>query len=109
MLATRAELENVRAELSDDQAPIAHSKLQIGKLNRHPRGPYSERAARLLGQLELTLEELDAKMTEDDLAAEMVAAKARLATNIVASFSCKRPSRKLFSEHLPGKRVIMPG
>ena len=84
---------------------IAHLKLQIEKLNRDRYGPRSERTARLLDQLELQLEELEASATEDELAAEMAAAK----TTKVASFTRKRPSRKPFPEHLPRERVIVPG
>src|SRR5207244_5473886 len=65
----------------------------------------SERTARLLDQLELTLEELETAATEDELAAEMAAAK----TTKVASFTRKRPSRQPFPEHLPRERVIVPG
>ena len=61
VLATRAELAIVRAEQSDDRALIAHLKLQIEKLNRDRYGPRSDRTARLLDQLELTLEELEGK------------------------------------------------
>src|SRR3979411_676351 len=104
-LATRAELAIVRAQQSDDQALIAHLKLQIEKLNRDRYGPRSERTARLLDQLGLTLEELETAATEDELAAEMAAAK----TTKVASFTRKRPSRKPFPEHLPRERVIVPG
>src|SRR5271170_3913060 len=94
-----------KARASDDQALIAHLKLQIEKLNRDRYGPRSERTARLLDQLELTLEELETAATEDELAAEMAAAK----TTKVASFTRKRPSRKPFPEHLPRERVIVPG
>jgi hypothetical protein len=86
-------------------ALIAHLKLQIEKLNRDRYGPRSERTARLLDQLELTLEELETAATEDELAAEMAAAK----TTKVASFTRKRPSRKPFPDHLPRERVIVPG
>ena len=91
---------------SDDQALIAHLKLQIEKLNRDRYGPRSERTARLLDQLELTLEELETSATEDELAAEMAAAKQ---PRSVASFTRKRPSRQPFPEHLPRERVIVPG
>jgi len=100
-----AELAVARAKASDDQALIAHLKLQIEKLNRDRYGPRSERTARLLDQLELTLEELEASATEDELAAEMAAAK----TTKVASFTRKRPSRKPFPEHQPRERLIVPG
>ena len=109
LIVARAEAAAARARQSDDQALIAHLKLQIEKLNRDRYGPRSERTARLLDQLELTLEELEIKATEDELAAEMAASKAKTATTTVASFSRKRPSRKPFPEHLPRERVIVPG
>src|ERR1700726_4232171 len=105
LVAARAEVAIVRAQQSDDQALIAHLKLQIEKLNRDRYGQRSERTARLLDQLELTLEELEASATQDELAAEMAAAK----TTKVASFTRKRPSRNPFPEHLPRERVIVPG
>jgi transposase len=108
LLATRAELASVRAQQSDDQAVIAHLKLQIEKLNRDRHGPRSERTARLLDQLELTLEELEASATEDELTAEMAAARIRNTTT-VASFIRQRPSRKPFPDHLPRERVIVSG
>src|SRR5271154_6636482 len=98
-----------KARASDDQALIAHLKLQIEKLNRDRYGSRSERTARLLDQLELTLEELEASATEDELAAEMAAARTANATTAVASFTRKRPSRQPFPDHLPRQRVIVPG
>ncbi|MGY2932950.1 transposase [Bradyrhizobium sp. GM6.1] len=103
--ATPAELANLRVQQSEDQALIAHLKPQIEKLNRDRYGPRSERTAPLLDQLELTLEELEASATEDELAAEMAAGK----TTKVASFTRKRPSRQPFPEHLPRERVIVSG
>src|SRR5450756_1248351 len=103
LIVARAEVASARAQRSDDQALIAHLKLQIEKLNRDRYGPRSERTARLLDQLELTLEELETAATEDELAAEMAAAK----TTKVASFTRKRPSRKPFPEHLPRERVVI--
>src|ERR1700682_2526962 len=98
-----------RAKASDDEALIAHLKLQIEKLNRDRYGPRSERTARLLNQLELQLEELETSATEDELAAEMAAARTASATTKVASFTRKRPSRKPFPEHLPRERLLVPG
>ena len=100
---TEAELANARAKASADQALIAHLKLQIAKLNRERFGPHSERSRRLLDQLELQLEELEASASEDDLAAEMAAAK----TTNIAAFERKRPARKPFPEHLPRERVVI--
>jgi transposase len=75
LIVARAEAAAARAQQSDDQALIAHLKLQIEKLNRDRYGPRSERTARLLDQLELTLEELESSATEDELTAEMAAPK----------------------------------
>src|SRR5256714_7586008 len=105
LIVARAEAAAARAQQSDDQALIAHLKLQIEKLNRDRYGPRSERTARLLDQLELTLEELESSATEDELTAEIAAAK----TTKVASFTRKRPSRQLFPEHLPRERLMVPG
>jgi transposase len=93
-----------QAKLSDDQALIAHLKLQIEKLKRELYGPRSERTARLLDQLELQLEELETAATEDEIAAERAAAKT--AANVTA-FTRKRPTRKPFPEHLPRERVVI--
>jgi transposase len=98
-----AELANARAKASADQALIAHLTLQIAKLNRERFGPHSERSRRLLDQLELQLEELEASASEDDIAAEMAAAK----TANVALFERKRPAKKPFPEHLPRERVVI--
>jgi transposase len=104
LIVAQAEAAAARAQLSADQALIAHLKLQIEKLNRERFGQRSERTARLINQLELQLEELEASATEDELAAERAAAK----TTTVAAFTRKRPSRKPFPEHLPRERVIEP-
>ncbi len=98
-----AELAGARAKASADQTLIAHLKLQIAKLNRERFGPHSERSRRLLDQLELQLEELEASASEDDLAAEMAAAK----TTNVAPFERQRPARKPFPEHLPRERIVI--
>ena len=105
LLTARAEVAVARAKASDDQALIAHLKLEIAKLNRQRFGPHAERTARLLDQMELQLEELEASATSDEIAAEMAAAQ----TTTVAAFTRKRPARKPFPEHLPRERIIVPG
>ncbi|HKR90640.1 MAG TPA: IS66 family transposase [Phenylobacterium sp.] len=99
-----AELAVARARASDDQAQIAHLKLQIAKLQRQLFGPHAERTRRLLDQLELQLEELESAACEDEIAAETAAAK----TQSVAAFTRQRPSRQPFPEHLPRERVVEP-
>src|SRR6202046_1309945 len=82
---------------------IAHQKLRIAKLERQLYGPRSERSARLIDQLALQFEELEANATEDELAAESAVAK----TTTVAGFTRRRPERNTFPEHLPRERVVI--
>jgi transposase len=103
--AAQAHAAVLRARAADDQALIAHLKLQIEKLRREQFGPRSERSARLLDQLELQLEDLEASATEDELAAEKAAAR----TTTVSAFTRRRPARQPFPGHLPRERVIVPG
>jgi len=105
MATLRAELTVARARMADDAATIAHQKLEIAKLKRQIYGPRTERTARLLDQMELEFEDLEAAATEDEIAAELAAAK----TTTVAPFARNRPSRQPFPEHLPRERVIVPG
>ena len=105
LLAREDELVAAWAQVSSAEALIAHLKLQIEKLNRDRFGQRSERSARLLDQLELQLEELEATATEDELAAESVVAR----TTSIAAFTRKKPSRKPFPAHLPRERVVVPG
>jgi len=92
------------AESSNRDVLIAHLKLQIEKLRRELYGSGSERKARLLDQMELQLEDLEAGATEDEIAAEQAAAR----TQTVRPFERKRPSRKPFPAHLPRERVVIP-
>src|SRR6266581_5403828 len=99
----RAEAANAQADLTSSEALIAHLKLAIEKLRRELYGTRSERTARLLDQMELQLEDLEAAATEDELAAENAAGR----TQTVKSFERKRPSRKPFPDHLPRERVVI--
>jgi transposase len=63
-----AELAVARAKASEDMALIAAQKLRIAKLERQVYGQRSERSARLIDQLALDFEELEASATEDELA-----------------------------------------
>ena len=100
-----AALAVAKAQLSDDQALIAHQQLQIAKLRRELYGQRSERTVRLIDQMELAFEELESTASEDEIAAERAVAK----TTNVAGFTRKRPSRQPFPEHLQRERVVEPG
>lgn len=102
--AVEAELANAKAEKSSGEALIASLQLEILKLRRELYGVRSERKIRLLDQLELQLEDLEATASEDELKAEQAAAK----TTNVQPFTRKKPSRKPFPEHLPRERVVAP-
>ena len=85
------------------EAVIAHLKLQIARLRREQYGARAERSRRLLEQMELQLEDLEADASEDDRTAEVAANTAS-----VAPFERRRPVRKPFPEHLPRERVVIP-
>src|SRR6201993_1917320 len=106
--AGRLEAEAVAARAqafySNTEALIAHLKLAIEKLRRELYGTRSERTARLLDQMELQLEDLEAAATEDELAAERAAAGAQT----VKSFQRRRPARRPFPDHLPRERIVIP-
>src|SRR6202034_2346223 len=101
--AGAAELTVARAKASEDLALIAHQKLRIAKLERQSSGPRSERTERLIDQLALQCEDLEASATEDELAAEIAVAK----TTTVAGFTRKRAERNTFPDHLPRERVVI--
>ncbi|MGO8425389.1 IS66 family transposase [Rhizobium ruizarguesonis] len=104
--AARREAEAVAARAqavnSHSDALIARLRLEIEKLRRDIHGSRSERKARLLEQMELQLEELEADASQDELAAELAAK-----SSTVRVFERKRPSRKPFPEHLPRERLVI--
>src|ERR1700751_4193414 len=80
----RAEVASARAEAASVEALITHMRLEIEKLKRDLFGTRNERKARLVDQMELQLEELEAAATEDELAAE------KAATTQVRAFTRRR-------------------
>lgn len=103
-LAAVAEAASAQAQQSGNEALIAHLELEIEKLRRTLYGVRSERSTRLLDQLELELEELEASATEDELAAEQAARKSQT----VRSFKRKRPVRRPFPDDIERERVVLP-
>ena len=96
------ELAGARGLVSAAEAAIQHLRLEIAKLRRAQYGHSSERRARLIDQMELQLEELEAAATEDAIAAEKVA---KLTS--VAAFERRPPAKKPFPDHLPRERVVV--
>jgi transposase len=104
VLAREAELAHARAEVSCAEALITHLRLTIEKLKRNLFGARNERTARLVEQMELQLEELEAAASEDELAVEKAAA-----TTPVRAFTRRKPVRKPFPADVPRERVVVPG
>ena len=102
--AARAEanLTHAQATGSSAEALIARLRLEIEKLRRTLYGVRSERRERLLDQLEMQLEDVEADATEDELAAERAAS-----LTVIKSFERRRPGRKPFPQHLPRERVVI--
>src|ERR1700757_3849700 len=102
-LRAEAGAASARAELSDNEALIAHLELRIEKLKRELYGQRSERTARLLEQLELELEELVTTASEDELAAQAPGAKTQNGRPLMR----KRPVRKPWPDNIERERVVI--
>ena len=98
-----ARAANVLAINADLLARNALLELQNAKMQRALYGPRSERSARLIAQLELAFEDLDADAAE----AERLAAQAAAKTTTVTAFTRARAPRRDFPAHLPRERVVI--
>jgi len=109
-LAERAARREAEARASGAEAMVAHLKLLIAKLKRERFGPSSEHRRRLLDQLELQLEELEASASEDACAAEVAAAAAKAGPDEGAGRSTPRRKavRAPLPAQLPRERVVIP-
>jgi transposase len=87
---------------SGAEAMVAHLKLMIARLRHDRFGASSERGRKLLDQMELELEELEAAAAED-------AGSAVKDGTVVQAFTRRRPVRAPLPEHLPRERVVLPG
>ena len=74
ILRQREELTAAAARAAGAEAMIAHMKLVIAKLRREQYGQSSERGRKVLDQLELQLEELEAEAGENAVTAQEKAA-----------------------------------
>jgi transposase len=96
----RAARQHAEARASGAEAMVAYLKLLIAKMKRERFGQSAERGRKLLDQLELQLEELEASATEDALAA----GSAEPDASSVRSLAGKRPVRAPLPAHLPPDR-----
>src|ERR1700710_777068 len=90
------------ARASGAEAMVAHHKLMIAKLRHEQFGASSERGSKLLDQLELQLEELEAAAAEDEAALEPDASE-RAGRRPVRP----KPVRGPLPAHLPRERVVI--
>lgn len=90
---------------SGAEAVIAHLKLLIAKMRHERFGASSERGRKLLNQLELQLEEIEAAAAEDSAVVEV-----STPPDATGPASTRRqPVRAPFPAHLPRERVVIPG
>src|SRR6266446_4029025 len=104
LVAERAVRQQAEARASGAEAMVAYLKLLIAKMKRERFGQSAERGRKLLDQLELQLEELEASATEDALAA----GTAEPDPMVVHGFMRKKPVRSPLPAHLPRERVVVP-
>lgn len=103
-LEAAAEVAKVRAINADLLARNAYLELMNEKMRRDKYGASSERSRRLLDQLELMFEELEANASEAELLGQIAAAK----TTAVTAFTRKRTTRRDFPADLPREKVVIP-
>jgi transposase len=104
LTAERAARQQAEARASGAEAMVAYLKLLIAKMKRDRFGQSAERGRKLLDQLELQLEELEASATEDAVAAGSVEPD----PTSVRSLTYKKPVRAPLPAHLPRERVVVP-
>ena len=102
LAAERAARQSAEERATGAEAMIAHLKLLIVKLQRDRFGPTSERSWKLLEQLELQLEELEADAAEAD--GEPIEPPGRVPHPVRA-----RPVRGPLPAYLPRERVVISG
>lgn len=90
LVAALAAAKLAEARAAGAEAMVSHLKLMIAKLRRDQFGQSSERGRRLLDQLELQLEELEASTVEDECTADAAAAAAALPASVVKAFTRRK-------------------
>jgi len=101
LVAEQLARREAEARASGAEAMVAHLKLMIAKLRHDRFGASSERGRKLLDQMELQLEELEAAASED-------AATVATPDTKVREFTRRKPVRAPLPAHLPRERVVVP-
>ena len=97
-VALRAALADAQQKLVAAQTTIAHLERMIARLRQDKFGASSERGKKLLDQMELQLEELQAAQAETESTAEI---------STTSTTTRRRPSRGPLPAHLPRERVVI--
>ena len=105
LLAERAARTAMQAEAQARGLEIEKLKFAIARLRHERFGTSSERAARLIDQLELQLADLEETAAASEVAAEAAISEAKVE---VSSFTRRKPARRPLPEHLPRERVVYP-
>jgi hypothetical protein len=95
-----------RAREQSAEALLLHMRLEILRLRRAQFGQKSERGARLVEQMELSLEDIEGDIAEDVAPADAKSG-ADDATSQVAAHTRRQPKRGPLPEHLPRERTVM--
>jgi transposase len=106
LLAERAARTAAQAEALARTLEVEKLKFTISQLRHDRFGASSERAARLIDQLELQLADLEETAAESEIAAEAAGAAP------IAAFdgnpARRKPARRPLPEQLPRERVVYP-
>nr|XP_019703371.1 uncharacterized protein LOC109505333 [Elaeis guineensis] len=103
-LEAEANAARILAINADLLARNAHLELMNALMRRDKYGAKSERASRLIDQLEMAFEELEADASEAESLANQAAAK----TTTIAAFTRKRGTRRDFPAGTPREDVVIP-
>jgi transposase len=108
LLAERAARTAMQAEALARTLEIEKLKFAIARLRHERFGASSERAARLIDQLELQLADLEETAAAGEVAAEAAAVAGAGAEVEVRGFARRKPARRPLPHHLPRERVVYP-
>jgi len=101
LVAEQQARREAEARASGAEAMVVHLKLMIARLKHDRFGASSERGRKLLDQMELQLEELEAAASED-------ASVASANDTTVREFTRGKPVRAPLPANLPRERVAVP-
>jgi transposase len=100
----RRERQKSEAALNSKEQIITDLKIRILKLQRAQYGQSSERSAHLIEQYQLSLEDIEGDIAEDEEKADAEADKA----TVIPAHTRRTPKRGPLPAHLPRERCVIP-